>query len=81
VRVFVHLFASARDRAGRGVVEVELREPATVGDLAAALVLRHAGFVEILATARIAVDREFAGKDTPVTESSEVAVLPPVSGG
>ncbi len=40
-----------------------------------------AAFAEVLATCRIWVDGEAAEPDDPVTESSEIAVLPPVSGG
>jgi molybdopterin synthase catalytic subunit len=81
VRVFVHLFGAARERAGRNVLEVEVRAPAVVGDVAAQLLLRHGALGDLLETAAIAVDREFATIDTPVTEASEVALLPPVSGG
>ena len=35
----------------------------------------------LLRTAAIAVDRQFASLETPVKEDSEVALLPPVSGG
>ena len=81
MRVFVHLFGAAREKAGRNVVEVQVREPATAGDVAAQLLLHHTALGDLLATAAIAVDREFATLETPVTEASEVALLPPVSGG
>jgi len=81
VRVFVHLFGLAREKAGRNLLEVEVREPAQVSDLAAQILLHHTELGGLLQTAAIAVDREFAKLDTPVTEKSEVALLPPVSGG
>ena len=81
MKVYVHLFGAAREKAGRNVIEVELREPAVVADLAAKLLLHHTGLGGLLQTAAIAVDREFAKIDTPITEESEVALLPPVSGG
>lgn len=81
MRVFVHLFGAARERAGRHVLEVEVRPPATAGDVAAQLVLYHGELGDLLRTAAIAVDREFAKMETPVNEGSEVALLPPVSGG
>jgi molybdopterin converting factor small subunit len=81
VKVFVHLFGAARERLGRNVVEVEVRPPATAGDVAAQLLPHHSGLGDLLASAAVAVDREFATLDTPVTEGSEVALLPPVSGG
>lgn len=81
MRVFVHLFGAARERLGRNVVEVEVRPPATAGDVAAQLLLHHSALGDLLATAAVAVDREFATLDTEVTEASEIALLPPVSGG
>jgi molybdopterin converting factor small subunit len=81
VRVFVHLFGAARERAGRSVLELEVRPPVTVGDLAAQILLHHGGLGDLLRTAAFAVDHEFAGPDTLVAEGSEVALLPPVSGG
>jgi len=81
VRVFVHLFGAAKERAGRSVVEVQVREPAFAGDVAAQLLLHHGELGDLLRTAAIAVDREFAKMETPVREDSEVALLPPVSGG
>jgi molybdopterin converting factor subunit 1 len=81
MRVFVHLFGSAREKAGRHILEVQLREPATVADLATQLLLHHTHLGSLLETAAIAVDHEFARNDTPITESSEIALLPPVSGG
>jgi molybdopterin synthase catalytic subunit len=81
VRVFVHLFGAARERAGRNHLEIEVRPPVTVGDLAAQILLHHAAIAGLLPAARFAVDREFAGPDTPVREGAEVAFLPPVSGG
>jgi len=81
VKVFVHLFGAAREKAGRHVVEVEVRPPAMAGDVAAQLLLHHGELGDLLRTAAIAVDRELARIDTPVREGSEVALLPPVSGG
>ena len=81
MRVFVHLFGPAREKAGRHLLEVEVREPAFVSDVAAQILLHHTSLGGLLQTAAIAVDREMATLDTPVTERSEVALLPPVSGG
>jgi molybdopterin converting factor small subunit len=75
----LRLFAAAREAAGTG----RDRLP---GDTVAE-VLEHArarygtAFGAVLDTCRVWVDGEEATDDTPVTETSEVAVLPPVSGG
>ena len=75
----LRLFAAAREAAGTGRDRVP-------GDTVAE-VLEHArarygaAFATVLDTCRVWVDGEEAEDDTPVSETSEVAVLPPVSGG
>jgi sulfur-carrier protein len=73
------MFASAREAAGTGREEVDA---ATVGEVLDWAVARFGSeFREILGTCRIWVNGESAGRDAPVTNADEVAVLPPVSGG
>lgn len=81
MRVYVHLFGLAREKMRRNVLEVEVREPAVAGDVATQILLHHTELGDLLRTAAIAVDQEFAKSDTPVREGSEIALLPPVSGG
>ena len=75
----LRLFAAAREAAGTG----RDRLPGdTVADVLEHARARYgAAFAAVLDTCRVWVDGEEAADDTPVTESSEVAVLPPVSGG
>jgi molybdopterin converting factor small subunit len=73
------LFAAAREAAGTGAVEIVAP---TVGDVLSEARSRFGGpFVEVLDTAKVWLDGEPADPSDPVDESSEVAVLPPVSGG
>jgi len=74
MRVSVRLFAGLRERAGHDRIEVELPEPATVGDLLAALELAPRSCVA-------AINREYADAGTPIAPGDEVALVPPVSGG
>ena len=75
----VRYFAQAREAAGTGA---EVVAGATVGEVLAAAVERHgARFAAVLATAAVWVDGEPAAPADRVAEGSEVAVLPPVSGG
>jgi molybdopterin converting factor small subunit len=75
----LRLFASARDAAGRGRDEVP---GATVAEVLDAATSRYGGdFAAVLAISRVWVDGEPASPDDPVRAESEVAVLPPVSGG
>ena len=77
----VLLFALARERAGRSVVTVDLPEPATVDDLKLALGRACPALAPLLPTIRIAVDSEYALDDDPIPPGSELAAIPPVSGG
>ena len=73
------LFAAARDAAGCRTVEIDADTVGTVLDEAVNRFGDH--FAAILAHSKVWVDGEPAERSEPVTESSEVAVLPPVSGG
>jgi MoaE-MoaD fusion protein len=77
VRVVVKLFAGLRERAGTGERRIELSDGAVAGDVWSALGLgddEPAGLV-------YAVNREYAGRDRPLADGDEVALIPPVSGG
>ncbi|MBJ7329806.1 MAG: MoaD/ThiS family protein [Solirubrobacteraceae bacterium] len=79
--VTVRLFATLRREAGVGELELELDEPATVADAIAALRAGPLPWLPDRATFAVAVDREYAADDVPVRPGSELALVPPVSGG
>lgn len=81
MRARVRLFAVARQRAGRPIVEVDLAEGATVADLRAALGASVPDLAPILPSARISVDAEYADDSVPITPDADLALIPPVSGG
>jgi molybdopterin converting factor small subunit len=73
------LFASAREAAGTGR---DVVDGSTVGEVLDSAVARYGdGFATVLATCRVWVNGDTAGRDVAVGVSDEVAVLPPVSGG
>jgi sulfur-carrier protein len=73
------LFASARDAAGCKNASID---GLTVGEVLDAAVARFgAHFSDVLAHSKVWVDGEPAERDAAVGPQSEVAVLPPVSGG
>ena len=75
----LRLFAAAREAAGTGRDTVD---GATVGAVLDEAVARYGpGFADVLATCRVWVNGEPAGRDDAVRSQDEVAVLPPVSGG
>lgn len=75
----VRLFANLREMAGSDRVELPGGNVSEVLDSAA----QRFGdeFRRALATAQVWVDGTRVGADGPVSEDSEVAILPPVSGG
>ena len=81
MRLRVKLFAVARQRAGQAEIEVELPEQATVRQLRSALAEQFPPLVEVLAHTRIAVNSDYAAADFPLSTASEIALIPPVSGG
>jgi molybdopterin converting factor subunit 1 len=80
-RVTVHFFAIARERVGQSEVKIDLPPNATVIDLRRALFNRWPDLGTIWSAAMIAVDEEYAPNDAPITTGSQLAVIPPVSGG
>ena len=76
----VRLFASYREAAGLGRVEMDLPPGATVKDAIAEVVKRYPLIAEGR-TVVIAKNREYVDASEPLAEGDEVALIPPVSGG
>jgi molybdopterin synthase sulfur carrier subunit len=75
----LRLFAQAREAAGAGR---DVVDGGTVDQVLAAARARYGeGFARLLPNCRVWVNGEPAEGDQPVTDTDEVAVLPPVSGG
>ena len=81
MRSRIRLFAVARQRAGLSAVEVDLPDRSTVADLKAALRAQVPILAPILDSARFSVDAEYADDATPIPPGSDLALIPPVSGG
>jgi molybdopterin synthase catalytic subunit len=80
VRVHVRLFASYREAAGVGHIELDVPPGAKVRDAIAEIARRH----PLIAEGRmvvIAKNREYVTPDEPLADGDEVALIPPVSGG
>ena len=76
--ITVLYFASLRDAAGRDSEQLPL--PDSLRGLYDELRARHR-FTLPAERLRVAVDGAFAAWDTPLRDGSEVAFIPPVSGG
>jgi molybdopterin converting factor subunit 1 len=81
MKLTVKLFAVARQRVGCSEIELELAEGATVGKLRGAIAEQFPLLAEVMRHARIAVDSEYAADTTAIGNRSELAIIPPVSGG
>ncbi|HKB75030.1 MAG TPA: molybdopterin converting factor subunit 1 [Myxococcales bacterium] len=81
MKVTLLYFAAARERAGVPRETVELGSGATAADARDAACAAHPGLRAIVDRLRLAVDQEFAGAEKVLRDGSEVAFIPPVSGG
>lgn len=79
--VRVQMFALARQCAGVDVLELELPDGATVGDLRQRLVGQLPALGPLGARLLFAVNAEYSTDATRLEAESEVACIPPVSGG
>ena len=76
----MRLFASYREAAGVGHLELELHPGATAKDAIAEIARRHPLISEGRSVV-IAKNREYVAPDEPLADGDEVALIPPVSGG
>jgi molybdopterin synthase catalytic subunit len=81
MRIRARLFASFRQAVQASTIDVELAEPATVGDLLERLGQQYPNLRPLLEGALVAVNLEYVGSDQRLSEQDEVALIPPVSGG
>jgi molybdopterin converting factor subunit 1 len=81
MKVRVKLFAVAKELAGCDELTIDLPEGATISDLRAAVIHASPTLARIVPHAVWAVGAEYANEDTKLNEDSEVAIIPPVSGG
>lgn len=80
-RWIVLLFGPLREAVGAGEVAVEIDGPASAGEVLDALAARHPDVADLLAASRLAVNRAYADRATPLSPGDEIAVVPPVGGG
>ena len=81
MRVTMLYFAAARERAGTSSEALELPDGATAGQALALACERHPALQAVAGKLRVAVDQDFAAPDRKLREGSEIALIPPVSGG
>ena len=81
MRVRVRLFAVAKELTGCEVISVDVPAIATLVDVQHAVAAAYPVLNRILSHAMWAVDAEYANHSAVVNEQSDIALIPPVSGG
>lgn len=80
MRIHTLLFATYREMAGTGDLDLDLGPGATVADLVLRL-RAQPGMERLPAEPAVAVNQEYARMSTALADGDEVALLPPVAGG
>jgi len=81
VKIRVILFATYRDLAGRGSVEVEVAPNASAADVVHAVRALGDRFADLPERPAIARNLRYVSLDTDVSPGDEIAFIPPVAGG
>jgi molybdopterin converting factor small subunit len=81
MKVRVKLFAAAKELAGSDSLEIDLPHDATIAHLRQAVITGVPTLSRIVSHSLWAIGGQYAAADTPLDERSEVALIPPVSGG
>lgn len=79
--VRVKLFAVAKELAGQDELSLELPAGATIADLRQAAIAKVPALAKIIPHSVWALDATYAADRTSIDEKSEIALIPPVSGG
>ena len=75
------LFAAAKEIAGSPQLELSLEQPCTMGRLKLALASQYPELAALAAASAFSVDQSYVSDKTVIDPASEVAMIPPVSGG
>ena len=81
MKIRVKLFAAAKEMAGSDALAIEVPDGARIADVRQAVVRDWPALRTILLHSQWAVNAAFATDETAITQQSEVALIPPVSGG
>jgi molybdopterin converting factor subunit 1 len=81
MKLNVKLFAVAKERVGKSAIEIELPERSTVRQLRGAIIEQFPPLADVMRHARLAVDNDYASDAAMIDTRSEIAIIPPVSGG
>ncbi len=81
MKVSVKFFASYREAAGEGQIELELNDGASLGELLSLIYDKYPKLKNWAESIVCSVNKKYADADLTLKGGDEVALLPPVSGG
>jgi molybdopterin synthase catalytic subunit/molybdopterin converting factor small subunit len=81
VKVRVRMFGALAAKSGAGEEYLELPEGSTAADVIALVAHRYPDAAPVLERVTVAVNLETEGRQHPLSDGDEVALLPPVAGG
>lgn len=81
MKVKLLLFAAAKETAGQSELTIQITDDADVGALKRAVVTDHPPLANLVLRSSFSVDQKYASDDTKISPQSEIAMIPPVSGG
>ncbi len=79
--VLIHYFAQVRDRLGREHERITFPFSVDAPMVLAAVRAQHPLHAGLIDRCRVAVDLQFITTAVALSENSEIALIPPVSGG
>ncbi|MCH2123303.1 MAG: MoaD/ThiS family protein [Pirellulaceae bacterium] len=81
MNVSVKLFAALKQFAGKDCLDVEVREGALIGDLRTKMIQQFPELAETFSHSMFAVDTDYVDDKVQISPDTEIACIPPVSGG
>ena len=81
MQIKIQLFAAARDAAGSDTIAVDVIDDACALDVVEAVGRRLPEISTLLPSCRLAIDCCYVSAGAKVSADSEIALIPPVSGG
>lgn len=80
MNIKILLFGVTRDIIGDSILDIEISDNQSVGDMMKELKTRFPD-LNRLKSLLVAVNNEYAEEDKILNQSDEIALIPPVSGG
>jgi molybdopterin converting factor subunit 1 len=81
MNVRLKMFAVLKERSGAAEAELQLPQGTKVSAALEQIGRRFPGIADVLPKAAVAVNLNYAGRDTVLHDGNELALIPPVSGG